>query len=94
LQPIFATVDVVADFADQFTRLESENVQLRKAIKISADRVLEANKISAEAQTENTLLKEELKKLKKKMKDDQEDRREAAIIADEKEGAHRESITN
>ncbi|KAK1642026.1 hypothetical protein QYE76_059831 [Lolium multiflorum] len=41
-----------------------------------------------------TLLKDELKKLKKKMKDEQEARREAAIAADEKEGALRESITN
>ena len=94
LQPIFATVDVVADFADQFTRLESENAQLRKAIKVSADQVLEANKLTADAQNENTLLKDELKKLKKKMKDEQEARREAAIAADEKEGALRESITN
>ena len=94
LQPIFATVDAVADFADQFTRLESENAQLRKAIKVSADQVLEANKLTADAQNENTLLKDELKKLKKKMKDEQEARREAAIAADEKEGALRESITN
>ncbi|KAK1696142.1 hypothetical protein QYE76_012839 [Lolium multiflorum] len=75
--PIYATVDAVADFADQFTRLESENAQLRKAIK-----------------NENILLKDELKKLKKKMKDEQDARREAAIAADEKEGALRESITN
>ncbi|KAK1643612.1 hypothetical protein QYE76_061417 [Lolium multiflorum] len=47
--PIFATVDVVADFADQFTRLESENVQLRKANKTSADQVLEANRLTTEA---------------------------------------------
>jgi predicted nucleic acid-binding Zn-ribbon protein len=84
----------VADFADQFTRLELENAQLRKAIKISADQVLEANKLTADAQNENILLKDELKKLKKKMKDEQEARREAAIAGDEKEGALRESITN
>jgi predicted nucleic acid-binding Zn-ribbon protein len=84
----------VADFADQFTRLESENVQLRKAIKTSADQVLEANRLTAKVQNENTLLKDELKKLKKKMKDEKEARREAFIIADEKEGVLRESITN
>jgi predicted nucleic acid-binding Zn-ribbon protein len=94
LQPIFAIVDALADFADQFTRLESENVQLRKAIKTSADQVLEANRLKAEAQNENTLLKDELKKLKRKMKDEQEARRGASMIADEKEGALRESITN
>jgi transcriptional antiterminator len=94
LQPIYATVDVVADFADQFTRLESENGNLRKTIKTSADQVLEANKLAADAQNENILLKDELKKLKQKMKDEQDARREAAIAADEKEGVMRESIAN
>ncbi|KAM0900633.1 hypothetical protein ACQ4PT_020475 [Festuca glaucescens] len=92
--PIFATVDAVADFADQFTRLESENVQLRKAVKTSADQVLEANRLAAEAQSENICLKDELKKLKKKMKDEQEARHKAFVEADEKEGALRESIGN
>jgi predicted nucleic acid-binding Zn-ribbon protein len=94
LQPIFATVDAVADFAEQFTRLESENIQLRKAVKASADQVLEANKLAAEVQGENTCLKEELEKLKKKMKDDQEAQHKAFMEADEKEGALRESIEN
>lgn len=84
----------MANFADQFTRLESENVQLRKTIKISVDQVLEANKLIADAQNENILLKDELKKLKQKMKDERAARREAAIAADKKEGALRESITN
>ncbi|KAK1613253.1 hypothetical protein QYE76_036926 [Lolium multiflorum] len=92
--PIYATVDVVADFADQFTRLESENAHLRKTIKTSADQVLVANKLAADAQNENILLKDELKKLKQKMKDEQDARREAAIAADEKEGVLRESIAN
>ncbi|KAK1617131.1 hypothetical protein QYE76_022648 [Lolium multiflorum] len=42
--PIYATVDAVADFAEQFTRLEAENAQLRKSVKTSADQVLEANR--------------------------------------------------
>ncbi|KAK1652681.1 hypothetical protein QYE76_070486 [Lolium multiflorum] len=92
--PIFATVDAVEDFTDQFTRLESENAQLRKAIKTSADQVLEANKLTADVQNENIMLKDELKKLKKKMEDEQDARREAAIAVDEKEGVLRESITN
>ncbi|KAK1686255.1 hypothetical protein QYE76_047103 [Lolium multiflorum] len=92
--PIYATVDAVVDFADQFTRLEAEKVQLHKAVKASADQVLEANKLAAEVQGENTCLKDELKKLKKKMKDDQEAQHKAFIEADEKEGALRESITN
>jgi hypothetical protein len=48
---------------------------------------LEANKLAAEVQGENTCLKEELEKLKKKMKDDQEAQHKAFMEADEKEGA-------
>jgi hypothetical protein len=40
------------------------------------------------------LLKEELKKLKRQMKDEQDAKREAAAAADKKEGVLRESITN
>ncbi|KAK1652868.1 hypothetical protein QYE76_070673 [Lolium multiflorum] len=72
----------------------SENVQLRKVVKTSADQVLEANRLTAEAQNQNTILKDELKKLKKKMKDEQEARRKAFIETDEKEGALRESIAS
>ncbi|KAK1664271.1 hypothetical protein QYE76_052430 [Lolium multiflorum] len=92
--PIYATVDAVADFAEQFTRLESENAHLRKTIKTSADQVLEANKLATNAQNENTLLKDELRKLKQKVKDDQDARRKAAAAVDEKEGVLRESIAN
>ncbi|KAK1685097.1 hypothetical protein QYE76_045945 [Lolium multiflorum] len=92
--PIYATVDAVADFADQFTRLESENAHLRKTIKTSADQVLEANRLAADVQNENISLKDELKKLKQKMKDEQDARREAAAAADEKEGVLRKSIAN
>ncbi|KAK1601744.1 hypothetical protein QYE76_004999 [Lolium multiflorum] len=92
--PIFAIVDAVADFAEQFTRLESENIQLRRAVKASADQVLEANKLAAEVQGENACLKEELRKLKKKMNDDQEAQQKAFMEDDENEGALRESIEN
>jgi hypothetical protein len=84
----------VVDFVDQFTRLESENVQLRKVVNASADQVLEANRLAAEAQSENICLKYELKKLKKKIKDEQEARHKAFVEADEKEGALRDSIAN
>ncbi|KAK1665042.1 hypothetical protein QYE76_053201 [Lolium multiflorum] len=92
--PIYATVDAVVDFAEQFTRLESENAQLRKTVKTSADQVLEANRLATNANNENVLLKEELKKLKRQMKDEQDARREAAAAVDKKEGVLRESITN
>jgi hypothetical protein len=57
--------------------------------------VLEANRIAAEAQSENACLKDKLKKLKKKkkkIKEEQEARHKAFVEADEKEGALHESI--
>ncbi|KAK1669746.1 hypothetical protein QYE76_057905 [Lolium multiflorum] len=90
--PIYATVDAVVDFAEQFTRLEAENSQLRKAVKSSADQVVEANRLAADAKSENTSLKEEISRLKRQMKDDQDARRAAAAAIDEKEGVLRESI--
>ncbi|KAK1693148.1 hypothetical protein QYE76_009845 [Lolium multiflorum] len=62
--PIYATVDAVVEFAEEFTRLETENSQLRKTIRSSADQVLEANRLATDAKNENVLLKEEAKKLK------------------------------
>ncbi|XP_051229334.1 uncharacterized protein [Lolium perenne] len=91
-EPIYATVDAVADFAEQFTRLEAENSQLRKAVKSLADQVVEANRLAADAKSENTSLKEEVSRLKRQMKDDQDARRAAAAAIDEKEGVLRESI--
>ncbi|KAK1610952.1 hypothetical protein QYE76_034625 [Lolium multiflorum] len=90
--PIYATVDAVVDFAEQFTRLEAENTQLRKTVKSSADQVLEANRLATDAKNENALLKEELKKLKRQMKDEQDAKRAAAIATDKKEGVLRESV--
>ena len=84
----------MVDFVDQFVQLEAENVQLRKAVKTLADQVLEANMLAAEAQSKNTCLKDELMKLKKKMKEEHEARHKAFVEAGEKEGTLHESIEN
>jgi regulator of replication initiation timing len=91
-QPIYATVDAVAEFAKEFTRLELENSQLRKTVRSSADQVLEANRLAADAKNENILLKEEVKKLKQQLKDEQDAKHAAAALLDKKEGTLRESI--
>ncbi|KAK1677414.1 hypothetical protein QYE76_038262 [Lolium multiflorum] len=91
-KPIYATVNAVADFAEQFTRLEAENAQLRKVVKSSADQAIEANRIAADAKSENALLKEEVTRLKRQIKDDQDARRAAAAAIDKKEGVLRESV--
>ncbi|KAK1662279.1 hypothetical protein QYE76_050438 [Lolium multiflorum] len=90
--PIYATVDAVAEFAEEFTRLETENSQLRKTIRSSADQVLEANRLAANAKNKNVLLEEEVRKLKQQLKDEQDAKHAAAAAIDRKEGALRESI--
>ncbi|KAK1661582.1 hypothetical protein QYE76_049741 [Lolium multiflorum] len=90
--PIYATVDAVVEFTEEFTRLELENSQLRKTIRSSADQVLEANRLATDAKNENILLKEDLKKLKQQLKDEQDAKHAAAALIDKKEGALRESI--
>ncbi|KAK1683763.1 hypothetical protein QYE76_044611 [Lolium multiflorum] len=92
--PIYATVDAVVEFAEEFTRLEIENSQLRKTVRSSADQVLEANRLATDAKNENVLLKEEVKKLKQRLKDEQDAKHAAAAVIDKKEGALRESIKN
>ncbi|KAK1662811.1 hypothetical protein QYE76_050970 [Lolium multiflorum] len=54
--------------------------------------VLEANRLATDAKNENVLLKEEVKKLKQRLKDEQDARRAAAAVIDKKEGVLRESI--
>ncbi|KAK1664968.1 hypothetical protein QYE76_053127 [Lolium multiflorum] len=90
--PIYATVDAVVEFAEEFTRIETENSQLRKTVRSSADQMLEANRLANDAKNENVLLKEEVKKLKQRLKDEQDAKRAAAAVIDKKEGALRESI--
>ncbi|KAK1632467.1 hypothetical protein QYE76_006782 [Lolium multiflorum] len=90
--PIYATVDAVVEFAEEFIRLEAENSQLRKTIRSSADQVLEANRLATDAKNENVLLKEEVKKLKQRLKDELDAKNAAAAAIDKKEGALRESI--
>jgi predicted nucleic acid-binding Zn-ribbon protein len=82
----------VVEFAEEFTWLETENSQLRKTIRSSADQVLEANRLATDAKNENVLLKEEMKKLKQQLKDELDAKRAAAAAIDRKEGALRESI--
>ncbi|KAK1642521.1 hypothetical protein QYE76_060326 [Lolium multiflorum] len=81
-QPIYATVDAVVEFAEEFTRLEIENSQLRKTVRSSADQVLEANRLATDAKNENVLLKEEVKKLKQRLKDEQDAKHASGYAAD------------
>jgi regulator of replication initiation timing len=72
--------------------LGSGNAQLREAAKSSSDQLQQVNRLAAEVWNENTSLKEELKKLKKKLKEEQESKLRVYAETDKKEGALRKSI--
>jgi hypothetical protein len=52
--------------------MEVENAQVREAAKSSTDQLQEENMLAAEAQKENASLKEELKQLKRKIKEEEQ----------------------
>ncbi|KAK1608517.1 hypothetical protein QYE76_032190 [Lolium multiflorum] len=56
------------------------------------DHVLEANRLATDAKNENVSLKEEVKRLKQRLKDEHDAKRAAAAAIDKKEGVLRESI--
>ena len=60
LQPIFSTARKVSDFATQFVKLETENIQLRKDL-------AERNKLTEEAWQAHEDLKTELAQVKKEL---------------------------
>ncbi|KAK1642713.1 hypothetical protein QYE76_060518 [Lolium multiflorum] len=61
--PIYATVDAVAEFAEEFTRLEAENSQLRKTIRSSADQDEKTRAATAAIDKKEGALRESIKDL-------------------------------
>ena len=72
-QPVFATVQMVFDFSEQFVRMEAENAQLRKelsAAKIAASQIEHSQKVAEEAWQANEDLKKELAQVKDDLKNE------------------------
>jgi chromosome segregation ATPase len=92
LQPIQAAVDTVMDFANQFIRMEAQNVHLWEVVKSSTEQLENTNKLATEAQGEAADLKKELDLLKAKMKEEEQLKIEAQAQADKKEGDLRKSV--
>ncbi|KAK1682422.1 hypothetical protein QYE76_043270 [Lolium multiflorum] len=78
-------------FASQFTSLEAEKVRLQKEVKSSSSKLDGAVKIAAEARQEVDSLKEELGKLKEKLKKEEATRLPAEAWAAEKDELLRQS---
>ena len=78
-------------FASQFTSLEAEKVCLQKEIKSTSSKLDGAVKIAAEARQEVDSLKEELGKLKEKLKEEEATRLAAEARAAEKDELLRQS---
>jgi vacuolar-type H+-ATPase subunit I/STV1 len=78
-------------FASQFTSLEADKVQLQKEVESSSSKLDGAVKIAAEARQEVDSLKEELGRLKKKLKEEEALRLAAEAWATEKDELLRQS---
>ncbi|KAK1604071.1 hypothetical protein QYE76_027744 [Lolium multiflorum] len=78
-------------FASQFTSLEAEKVRLQKEVKSSSSKLDGAFKIAAEARQEVDSLKEELGKLREKLREEEATRLAAEARAAEKDELLRQS---
>ncbi|KAK1651772.1 hypothetical protein QYE76_069577 [Lolium multiflorum] len=78
-------------FASQFTSLEAEKVWLQKEVKSSSSKLDGAVKIAAEARQEVDSLKEDLGKLKEKLREEEATRLAAEARAAEKDELLRQS---
>jgi hypothetical protein len=85
-QSIQAALDIVADFANKFIRMEAENARLREVSKSSTEQLEKVNNLATEAKREAANLGKELDLLKTKMKEEEQLKIKAQAQADKKEG--------
>jgi peptidoglycan hydrolase CwlO-like protein len=78
-------------FASQFTSLEADKARLQKEVNSSSLKLEGANKIAAAARQEVDSLKEELSKLKEKLKEEETSRVVAEARVTEKDELLRQS---
>ncbi|KAK1602838.1 hypothetical protein QYE76_017011 [Lolium multiflorum] len=89
--PPSGVISSLEAFASQFTSLEADKVRLQKEVKSSSSKLDGAVKIAAEARQEVDSLKEELGKLKEKLKEEEASRLAAEARAAEKDELLRQS---
>jgi hypothetical protein len=93
--PIFATVNIVTDFATQFVKMEAENAQLRAELatdKSSAEQIETTNKLAAEAWRRAEDLEKELSQVKVKLEEAQKLKEETESLVEKREDRLRKSV--
>ncbi|KAK1680686.1 hypothetical protein QYE76_041534 [Lolium multiflorum] len=91
LSDLRGVISSLEAFASQFTFLEADKVRLQKEVKSSSSKLDGAIKIAAEAHREIDSLKEELGKLKEKLKEEEASRLAAEAQAADKDELLRQS---
>jgi peptidoglycan hydrolase CwlO-like protein len=91
LKDLRGVISSLEAFASQFTSLEADKVRLQKEVKSSSSKLDGAVKIAAAARQEVDSLKEELGKLKEKLKEEEASRLVAEARATEKDELLRQS---
>ncbi|KAK1601890.1 hypothetical protein QYE76_017595 [Lolium multiflorum] len=74
LSDLRGVISSLEAFASQFTSLEADKVRLQKEVNSSSLKLKDANKIAAAARQEVDSLKEELIKLKERLKEEEASR--------------------
>ncbi|KAK1607493.1 hypothetical protein QYE76_031166 [Lolium multiflorum] len=87
-----AVISSVEAFASRYTSLENDKARLQKELESSSSKLEGAIKIVAEARQKAESLKDELEKLKKKLKDEETSRLAAEAQMNEKDDLLRQSV--
>ncbi|KAK1647363.1 hypothetical protein QYE76_065168 [Lolium multiflorum] len=87
-----AVISSLEAFASQYTSLENDKARLQKEVESSSSKLEGAIKIAAEARQKAESLKDELEKLKKKLKDEETSRLAVEAQMNEKDDLLRQSV--
>ncbi|KAK1607481.1 hypothetical protein QYE76_031154 [Lolium multiflorum] len=87
-----AVISSLEAFASQYTSLENDKARLQKEVESSSSKLEGAIKIVVEARQKAESLKDELEKLKKKLKDEETSRLAAEAQMNEKDDLLRQSV--
>jgi hypothetical protein len=91
-QDLRAVISSLEAFASQYTSLETDKARLQKDIESSSSTLEGAIKIAAEARQNADSLKDELEKLKRKLRDNETSRLAAEAQMNEKDDLLRQSV--
>lgn len=97
IQPVFSVASSVLNLANNFVELEAENARLREELSNArslTEQVETANKLAAEASLKIKELEKELSKTQKKLEAEEKLKKEATVLAGQKEERLRKAISS